>query len=135
MFRSWWENVIRRDPPLTRNPSVGRPRTYSAESGYVYQYVFSGYRHLSRRNDRLTEYVFEVTSGRGPAFATKIVLSEFAMRCSVADGRDLSASERFGIAKLALKRSLDTYDHPSAVPAELIVAEHELREISEILDL
>jgi hypothetical protein len=118
-----------------RSPSTGRPRTYSAESGYVYQYVFSGYRQMKRRDDRLTEYVFEITSGRAPAFTTKIVLSDFAMRSSVAGGRDLSGSERFGIAKVALKRSLDSYDHPSAIPAELVVPEEELREISEMLDL
>jgi hypothetical protein len=57
------------------------------------------------------------------------------MRSSVAGGRDLSSSERYGIAKVALKRSLDGYDHPSAIPAELLVPEEELHEISEILDL
>ena len=46
MFRSLFS---RKDEPLAGAPPVRRLKTYSARSGYVYQYRYQGSRPSSRR--------------------------------------------------------------------------------------
>ena len=38
----------KKDAPLTGAPAVRRQKTYSAESGYVYQYFYEGQRPAAR---------------------------------------------------------------------------------------
>lgn len=135
MLSSWWNRLVRREPPLIRTPSTGRPRTYSADSGYVYQYTFAGFRERRAGGARDVEYVFEITTGRAPAFPLVILLTERDLRASIARDRDLTASERYGVAKLALKRALDAFEHPAAIPPLLAPDADELAAIGEILDL
>ncbi len=48
--------------PLTGAPAVRRMKTYSAQSGYVYQYYFEGYRPLPVESG--VEFVFQISSDR-----------------------------------------------------------------------
>jgi len=90
------------DTPLTG----GRPRlkTYSAESGYVYQYTFAG----QRTRESGTEYVFEVSRDRSCRFRASIFVANAVTRSwQETHGRELISGERYAIAKLALQRFLD----------------------------
>jgi hypothetical protein len=91
------------DVPLTG----GRPRlkTYSAETGYVYQYTFAG----QRARERGTEYVFDVSRDRTSRFRASVFVSDAGTRSwQETHGRELISGERYAIAKLALQRFLDS---------------------------
>jgi len=103
------------DRPLTGAPGRARMKTYSAESGYVYQYVYRGH--------RATEYVFSVTSDRKNWRLIGVILDQATMdQWSSGAGRALLPVECYAIAKLALFDSFDDNSragateplHPSA---------------------
>lgn len=87
----------------------GRPRlkTYSAETGYVYQYNFAG----QRATESATEYVFDVSRDRGSRFRASVFVADAGIRSwQEAHGRELISGERYAIAKLALQRFLDSLE-------------------------
>jgi hypothetical protein len=130
-----WRRLFRREPPLESTYSTGRPRTYSADSGYVYEYSFAGFRRLRRGGDDYVEYVFDVTGGRVERSAVAILLPERRLREWAARDRDLTASERYGIAKLTLKRALDRFPDPRSLHSEVVPDRTEVCEIADLLDL
>ena len=105
--------VKRREP---EQPLVGgRPRvkTYCAESGYVYQYTFAGQRTLPGDQSG-TQFVFNVDGDRPDAFRISVFVSDAAIApWSRASGRELSAGERYAIAKIALQQFLDVRERGS----------------------
>ena len=131
LLRKLW----RRDPPLIRTRSTGRPRTYSADSGYVYTYSFAGFRRLRRSKEAFVEYVFDVTGGREPVSAVTVELAEDRLSGWTGRDRELTASERYAIAKLVLKQALDRFPDPKSVDSRVIPGEREIAEIAETLDL
>jgi hypothetical protein len=130
-----WQNLFRREPPLESTYSTGRPRTYSADSGYVYEYSFAGFRRIHRGGDQYVEYVFHVSGARLERSPVAVLLAEERLREWVARDRDLTASERYGIAKLTLKRALDRFPDPRSIENEVIPGQAEIRDIAEMLDL
>src|SRR5438270_10664971 len=100
---AWWKKKSL-EPPLLPGPVGPRLKTYSAASGYVYQYAFTGQRVWP---DGI-EYIFRVFyAGSGEQR-----ISVWVMDGAVADwvgrnGRQLTSSERYGVAKLALRNAFD----------------------------
>ena len=129
------KRLFRRDPPLIRTRSTGRPRTYSADSGYVYQYAFSGFRRIRRSGENYIEYVFDVSGGREPAVAVSVLLAETRLAEWSGVGRELTASERYGVAKLAMKAELDRSADPKSLVLQVMPGQEEVRDIAETLDL
>lgn len=87
-----------REQPLGASPARARVKTYSADSGHVYQYVFLG----QRRQTAATEYVFSVSHQRQ---ANQRVIVSVADSCT--EGLDLNGSMRYAVAKIALRRAMD----------------------------
>lgn len=88
------------ETPLAGAPQRARLKSYSAQSGYVYQYVYRGYRASGQAE---TEYVFSVTSDRKNWRLIRVVLEQATVDCwSSEAGRMLSPVESYAIAKLAL---------------------------------
>ena len=96
-------------------PPLRRVKTYTATSGYVYQYYFVGQReaHLPGKpnGEAATEFIFDVTRDRHAMFAFSVYLAA----SSVADwvsrhGRSLGEPERYAAAKLRLLRGFDELD-------------------------
>ncbi len=77
-----------------------RWKTYAAQSGYVYQYVFEGV----RGDD---SYVFRAVSGPKIEMTLEVVLETQALGAWVLENRSLTQMELYGIAKMALMRALD----------------------------
>jgi hypothetical protein len=120
------------EPPLSASPSVRRQKTYSADSGYVYLYYFDGFRETSRA----WEYLFTVTADRRKWFPVPVLVSRETLGEWCRDhGRELGASERFAVAKIALRRAFDARESPSAMQAPISVDSDEMRAIAEFLDL
>ena len=72
---------------------IRRLKTYTAQTGYVYQYYFVGKRAALEGDPEApaTEYVFDVTSDRKTTFAVSIFLQPQALEAwAAARGRSLS---------------------------------------------
>jgi hypothetical protein len=89
-----------------------RWKTYAAQSGYVYQYVFEGV-----RGDEA--YIFRATSGPAIEMTLEVILEAKALDVWVLENRVLTESERYGIAKMALMRALDEETAPGASRAAI----------------
>ena len=91
-------------------PQVRRMKTYTGETGYVYQYYFVGKRAAwaSDPEAPATEYVFDVTSDRKTTYAVSVFLPLQAVEAwAAARGRDLSEPEQFAAVKMRLLQAFD----------------------------
>jgi hypothetical protein len=132
----WWRRLFPRQPELGGAPRTGRQKTYSAESGYVYQYIFLSFRPHRRGGEGLHEYVFEVRGSAGKTSTLSVVLKESVLLMWVrAHDREFSASERYGIAKITLKRELDAAESPTALPVSVTPSLDQIDEICRFLGL
>jgi hypothetical protein len=87
-------------------PRHVRTKTYSAQTGYVYQYVFKGYYEPADKSSR--EYRFLVTRDRTSAFTISVCVTSQALEdCSKIVHRPVLDAERYAIAKLALFHAFD----------------------------
>jgi len=119
VFERW---LTRKPPPLTGAPTVRRQKTYSGQSGYVYQYFYEGHRPYKRDRKEGTEYVFDVSADRKTSTHVSVLLSDTAMDdWESRHGRTLHASERYAIAKMALFQAFDERPDPSSMSADVLV--------------
>ena len=119
MFDRW---LSRKTQPLSGAPAVRRQKTYSAESGYVYQYYYAGHRPYQRERDQGEEYVFEVSADRKTSMAVSVLMQQAALEdWQSRHGRALEANERYAIAKLALFQAFDERPGPAAMSADVRV--------------
>ena len=117
--------------PLTGAPAVRR-RTYSAQSGYAYQYHYEGH----RGNAVETEYVFTVSGDRKLWLTTSVRLANEALRAwEKAHGRELSSTEQYAVAKMALFQAFDERTAPSDLKDDVCVTSAEVESIVETLGL
>ena len=66
----WLNKRQRGEPPpapLTGAPPYRRQKTYTAETGYVYEYYYEGYRVAARNDESGAEHVFAVSADRKEA--------------------------------------------------------------------
>lgn len=122
-------------PPLRGRPAIRREKAYAADSGYVYQYTYEGYRDATRDGAEGREFVFDCTSDR----ASRFRISIFAPAESFVDwegdaGRDLSEVERYAVVKMRLFEVFDEASHITSHLAESLTAEQVRRHV-EALDL
>ncbi|MGO4879327.1 MAG: hypothetical protein ACLP59_00725 [Bryobacteraceae bacterium] len=119
MFDRW---LSRKPQPLTGAPATRRQKTYSGQSGYVYQYYYEGHRPYKRDRHTGTEYVFDVSGDRKTSIAVSVLVSDSALDdWQTRHGRTLHASERYAIAKLALFQAFDERPNPAAMSAAVQV--------------
>jgi len=85
-------------------------KTYSAQTGYVYQYYFVGQRPALADDPEApsTEYIFDVTSDRKTTFAVSVFLPPGALAAWAAKyGRGLVDPEQYAAVKLRLLQGFD----------------------------
>ncbi|SRR5208337_4114396 len=89
---------------------VRRIKTYTGQTGYVYQYYFVG-RRPALDNDPeapATEFIFDVTADRKTTFAVSVFLRPEALESWAAShGRTLAESEQYAGVKLRLMQAFD----------------------------
>ncbi len=118
--------------PLTGAPPLSRQKTYSAQSGYVYQYVYAG----NRKRTTDTEFVFDVTADRKTSFAVSVVLPDDVIaEWESAHAFTLRQNERHGIVKLALYEAFDERANPTDMRATVLVRRADLDAIIETLGI
>jgi len=119
VFDRW---LSRKPQPLTGAPPVRRQKSYSGQSGYVYQYYYEGHRGYKRDRDAGTEYVFDVSADRKTSASISVLLSDTAIEdWESRHGRTLYPSERYAIAKMALFQAFDERPNPDAMRADVRV--------------
>jgi len=119
-------------PPLAGAPPVRRVKTYSAASGYVYQYFYEGLRHARGG----TEYVFQASGDRRTYSPVAVFLPEAAVDSWQRErARELSSSERYAVAKLTLFQTFDERPSPAEMHHPIRVRPEDLRAVAERLGL
>lgn len=92
--------------------TVHRMKSYSADTGYVWQYYFEEVRSQQVRAGRAgSEYVFIVSRDRKHAYPVPIFLRREALDTwAAAHGRPLSGAEQYAAVKMRLFRAFDEID-------------------------
>lgn len=131
IFDRWFRT---KPAPLTGAPAIRRQKSYSALSGFVYQYYYQGQRPSPR--DRGTEFVFEVSADRKTSAPVSVFVSDEAVENWQRErGRLLSSTERYAIAKLALFQAFDERQNPGLMREQVRVRTADVESILGTLDI
>lgn len=130
--------VPSKNPLPSKNPAgtVRRIKSYSAASGFVYQYHFHEV-HPSRRGFHSgNEYTYLVSADRKSSFPVKIFVRRDAVEKWIArTGRALTGTEEYAAAKMRLFQAFDESEKLDSTPADLVVDDSNLGELLAQLDI
>jgi hypothetical protein len=90
--------------------TVRRVKTYTAQTGYVYEYYFVGKRPALAGDPLFPaiEFIFDVSPDRKSVFAVSVFLPPPALESYAAEhGRSLSDPEQYAAVKLRLLQAFD----------------------------
>jgi hypothetical protein len=128
---SWF---ARKSAPLSGAPAIRRTKTYSAQTGFVYQYRYEGHRPFRSGGAHGEEFVFSVTAGRGDGVRVAVRVPRAAIRAWEEEhARQLTSTERYAVAKLALFQAFDERPAPERMADEVNVRLADLVAILETL--
>src|SRR6266446_138470 len=119
---------------MPRPDAVRRVKSYSAAEGYVYQYYFFEGNRAQRNGAPGGEFTYVVTADRRAAFSFKIFVMQSALDAwARLNGRPLSSSEEYAVAKMRLFQAFDegsVQAPPERQPArEVVVDESNLENL------
>ncbi len=121
---------------MPQTPVVRRVKSYSGESGYVYQYYFHEIVKSQRGAQPGNEYVYMVSADRKTQFPQRIFVSRAAVQAwGRAAGRELSGTEEYAAAKMRLFQAFDEPENLAAVTPDLRVDESNLETLLDKLDV
>jgi hypothetical protein len=121
---------------MAKPETVRRIKSYSAESGYVYQYQFQDAHPVQQGNARGNEYVYYVSADRKKMFPVRIFVGQDAIKkWGEATGRALTGTEEYAAAKMRLFQAFDEGQELSATSPALVVDESNLNALLQRLDL
>ncbi|MEO7143833.1 MAG: hypothetical protein ABI165_10065 [Bryobacteraceae bacterium] len=122
----WLRNRRAKPPdPLSGAPPRRRLKTFSAASGYVFQYFYEGRRACANG----LEYIFSFSADGKSWNHASVILDEGVLP------PDLRANQRYAVAKMSLFRAFDEHDGPQAALLEIRPAAADVVAILEELDL
>jgi hypothetical protein len=115
------------NPPMPRPDAVRRVKSYSAADGFVYQYYFFEGNRAQRGGNPGGEFTYVVSADRRSAFPFKIFVSQSALDAwAKQNGRPLSSSEEYAVAKMRLFQAFDeggVQASPEGRPAREVVVD------------
>jgi hypothetical protein len=121
---------------MSKPETVRRIKSYSAASGYVYQYQFQDVHPAQRDATRGNEYVYYVSADRKTMFPIRIFVRRDALdQWTKQTGRALTGTEEYAIAKMRLFQALDDLADFATSRPELTVDESNLQALLDRLDL
>jgi len=133
MFRSIFS---KKNVALTGAPAVRRLKTYSAQSGYVYQYYYEGHRPFRAAGESGREFVFRISADAKAWHPASVLLDDAAVRAwESAHERALSSTEHYAVAKMALFQAFDERPLPAQMKEEVRVRAADVEAIIESLGL
>lgn len=111
-------------------------KSYSAATGYVYQYYFYEVEKSTRGASAGTEYVYMASVDRKHVFPVRIFVAKAALeKWSARTGRAFTGTEEYAVAKMRLFQAFDEVEGLSAKTPDLRVDELNLDELLSQLDL
>ena len=111
-------------------------KTYSAQSGYVYQYFYEGHRDFRSGGESGVEFVFSQSADRKSWSPVSVLLPVAALAAwEQSHERELSSTERYAIAKMALFQAFDERPRPELMKQEVRVRAVDVEAIVETLGL
>jgi hypothetical protein len=121
---------------MPRSEAVRRVKSYSAASGYVYQYYFYEVDKARRGPSLGTEYVYMVSIDRKKVFPVKIFVVKDALeKWSARSGQQLTGTEEYAVAKMRLFQAFDEIEELAAKTPELLVDDTNLDNLLSQLDI
>jgi hypothetical protein len=135
---SWLRKLLGGSPPpsLQGVPKVRREKTYSAETGYVYQYFYLGYREAAWDGDEGHEHLFSVSSGRSSRFTLRVFLSRKACEpWEKENDRQLIPTEQYALVKLSLFQAFDERTDFGGEDSAVVIRPEQVEEHINTLDL
>jgi hypothetical protein len=113
-----------------------RIKSYSAATGYVYQYSFVEVRPARRSFSAGTEYIYVVSVDRQENFLLAVFVRKSAVeKWSQREKRELSGTEEYAIAKMRLFQAFDEIENLATARPDLQVDDSNLSSLLEKLDL
>jgi hypothetical protein len=124
------------------NQSMAKPqvahriKSYSAATGYVYQYCFVEVRPARRGFSAGTEYIYVVSVDRQENFPLAVFVRKSAVeKWAQREKRELSGTEEYAIAKMRLFQTFDEIENLATMHPDLQVDDSNLSSLLEKLDL
>ncbi len=121
---------------MPRSEHVHRVKSYSAATGYVYQYYFLETQKSRRGLHAGTDYVYMVAVDRGAAFPLCVFVRRDAIRkWSKKSGRGMTGTEEYAAVKMRLFQAFDEVEDLAAVRPDVTVDDTNLEALLAQLDL
>jgi hypothetical protein len=145
----YWEAGARRfdfrfvrsnNPRMARPNAVRRIKSYSAANGYVYQYCFYEVNRIVDQEGSTGEFIYAISADRQTTFGLRILVRQTALQAWAREnGRPLSSSEEYAVAKMRLFQAFDEGAVPltaqEAAQVSLIVDESNLDDLLRALNI
>lgn len=121
---------------MPRPEAAHRVKSYSAATGYVYQYYFYEVEKKKLGPAEGTEYVYMASVDRKHVFPVKIFVDKGALeRWAASTGRAFTGTEEYAVAKMRLFQAFDEVEGLAGKVPELRVDESNLEALLSQLDL
>ena len=125
---------------MAKPEAVRRIKSYSAANGHVYQYYFYELNRTAVDGEAAGEFVYAVSADRGTSFGLRIFVMQAALDAwAAANGRVLTSSEEYAVAKMRLFQAFDEGAVPLTAEAarevRLVVDEANLEELLGMLNI
>jgi hypothetical protein len=121
---------------MPRPEAAHRVKSYSAATGFVYQYYFYEVEKSKRGAAGGTEYVYMASVDRKHVFPVRIfVVKDDLEKWSARTGRQFTGTEEYAVAKMRLFQAFDEVQDFSAKTPDLLVDESNLDALLSQLDL
>jgi hypothetical protein len=125
---------------MAKPEAVRRIKSYSATNGYVYQYYFYELNRVLVDGRAAGEFVYAISADRGTSFGLRIFVMQAALHAwAAANGRSLTGSEEYAVAKMRLFQAFDEGVVPLTAEAarevRLVVDESNLESMLRLLNI
>jgi hypothetical protein len=125
---------------MARPDAVRRVKSYSAANGYVYQYCFYEVNRIRHDGRPAGEFIYAISADRKTSFGLRILVQQVALQSwARANGRSLTSSEEYAIAKMRLFQAFDLGEVPLTAEAAadvcLLVDESNLEDLLHLLNI
>jgi hypothetical protein len=125
---------------MAKPEAVRRIKSYSAANGYVYQYYFYELNRVAVDGEAAGEFVYAISADRGTSFGLRIFVMQAALDTwARANGRTLTGSEEYAVAKMRLFQAFDEGAVPLTAEAarevRLVVDETNLEALLGMLNI
>jgi hypothetical protein len=103
---------------MARPDAVRRVKSYSAANGFVYQYFFFEVNRIAGEGGPAGEFIYAVSSDRKNTFGLRILVRQSALEnWAQSNGRALTSSEEYAVAKMRLFQAFDEGAVPPGLEA------------------